>query len=665
MKAVMLATVTSVSRRYWATYILAFVGLVIQITYSAYFMATIAGCYELYYDSSTRSTPTKLKVLIVFCFFSFYWTSQVFENIVHVTISGVFATYYFLFGSEQGMTKSPTVESFKRACTTSIGSICFGSLVIAIIQTLRAIAQMARGDGSDGIMAFVACLIDCILGCLQGIAEYINKYAFCQVAIYGKAYLPAAKDTWTILKDRGIEQLINDNLIGNVFSMGAILCGVLSGLGSYLYLRFANPAFNANGDFTWILILMGFVMGLQIMFTISVVIDSGVATTFVCLAEDPAALARTKPELFERIRATWPAVVQLNVDIVLAIMSTFDGLVREFPSIKIDNFQIRPGVSVYLLSHVHSDHLAGLATKSWDAPIYCSTITATWLPMLASRSNQDAFESGKTVSLLCKYAHLRPFLRPLSTDTSHYLELGNGRKVRLCLIPAHHCPGAVMFLLQDDRSCILYTGDARNEKADLMGLATMPAFSASAPRIDKLYIDTTCCHPGLYTFPSRDLVVSDLVKFITHRPRLAHYYIDAWTFGYEEIWIGLATAFNTKIHVSHYLYNLYMAIDGMISPKIVQYLTTDGTYARFHSCRLGSTCGYGGAGGSHSSVRELIRIQPNVSWFSDSIRNERMQDSVLVEGTTVMRGNSYSIKEKLPPSISKRDALCYVKFTGG
>jgi len=62
------------------------------------------------------------------------------------------------------MSKSPTLASFKRACTTSIGSICFGSLVIAVIQTLRGIAQMFRGDGNDGIMAFVACLIDCILG---------------------------------------------------------------------------------------------------------------------------------------------------------------------------------------------------------------------------------------------------------------------------------------------------------------------------------------------------------------------------------------------------------------------------------------------------------------------------------------------------------------------
>lgn len=120
-------------------------------------------------------------------------------------------------------------------------------------------------------------------------------YAFCQVAIYGKAYIPAARDTWTILKDRGIVQIINDNLIGNVWAMGAIMAGVLSGLASYFYLRFANPSFNSNGDFTYVIVVMAFVLGMQMLFTVGTVIDSGVATTFVCLAEDPAALARTKP----------------------------------------------------------------------------------------------------------------------------------------------------------------------------------------------------------------------------------------------------------------------------------------------------------------------------------------------------------------------------------
>ncbi|KAG0292379.1 hypothetical protein BGZ96_004183 [Linnemannia gamsii] len=179
-------------------------------------------------------------------------------------------------------------------------------------------------------------------------------------------------------------------------------------------------------------------------------------------------------------------------------MSTFDGLIREFPTVAIDNFRVRPGVKVYLLSHVHSDHLAGLAAEAWDSPIYCSPITARWLPMLATRSKQLAFESGKDRVLSRKYAHLSPFM---------------------------------------------------------------------------------------------DSAISDLVTFVNRRPRLAHYYIDAWTFGYEDIWIGLSKAFHTKIHVSPYLYELYEAIDDMISPKILPHLTVDGSTARFHSCRLDKTCG--------------------------------------------------------------------------
>ncbi|KAF9084576.1 hypothetical protein BGX29_002481, partial [Mortierella sp. GBA35] len=343
-------------------------------------------------------------------------------------------------------------------------------------------------------------------------------------------------------------------------------------------------------------------------------------------------------------------------------MSTFDGLIREFSTVAIDNFRVRPGVKIYLLSHVHSDHLAGLATETWDAPIYCSPITAKWLPMLATRSKQIAFETGKDQVLCRKYVHLAPFMRPLVTDVPHYLDLGNGRRARLSLIPAHHCPGAVMFLLQDDRSCILYTGDARNEAVDLQGLRALPAFSSSLQPIDRLYLDTTCCHPAFEKFPSRDFAISDLVTFINSRPRLAHYYIDAWTFGYEDIWIGLSKAFHTKIHVSPYLYELYKAIDDMISPRILPHLTVDGSTARFHSCRLDKTCGYGGAGGEHAGSRMLIRIQPNVAWFSPLLHQGRQdagEDGILAQGTVVGRSNTFKIKERLPPSIGKRDDLFY------
>jgi DNA cross-link repair 1C protein len=55
-------------------------------------------------------------------------------------------------------------------------------------------------------------------------------------------------------------------------------------------------------------------------------------------------------------------------------MSTFNGIIHEFPDIRIDYFRrienARPPLAVFL-SHVHSDHLNGL--ESLKAPfIYCS-----------------------------------------------------------------------------------------------------------------------------------------------------------------------------------------------------------------------------------------------------------------------------------------------------
>jgi hypothetical protein len=46
------------------------------------------------------------------------------------------------------------------------------------------------------------------------LVEWFNKYAYIEIALYGKSYLPAAKDTWNLMKDRGIDALINDSLVG-------------------------------------------------------------------------------------------------------------------------------------------------------------------------------------------------------------------------------------------------------------------------------------------------------------------------------------------------------------------------------------------------------------------------------------------------------------------
>jgi len=59
--------------------------------------------------------------------------------------------------------------------TTSFGSICFGSFLVAIVQALKALAQSARENGDAQILA---CIAECILSCLAAIIEYFNKWAF-------------------------------------------------------------------------------------------------------------------------------------------------------------------------------------------------------------------------------------------------------------------------------------------------------------------------------------------------------------------------------------------------------------------------------------------------------------------------------------------------------
>jgi hypothetical protein len=40
-----------------------------------------------------------------------------------------------------------------------------------------------------------------------------NRYAYIQIALYGKPYIAAAKDTWRLFVDRGIDALVNDQIV--------------------------------------------------------------------------------------------------------------------------------------------------------------------------------------------------------------------------------------------------------------------------------------------------------------------------------------------------------------------------------------------------------------------------------------------------------------------
>lgn len=113
-----------------------------------------------------------------------------------------------------------------------------------------------------------------------------------------------------LIKDRGIDALVNECLIGPVLTMGATFVAYACALLSYLYLVFTNPAYNANGDFTPVVVAFAFLIGLQIANIFTTPLSSGIDTIFVAAAFDPGCLIREHPELYANMIRVYPHVQQ-------------------------------------------------------------------------------------------------------------------------------------------------------------------------------------------------------------------------------------------------------------------------------------------------------------------------------------------------------------------
>lgn len=101
--------------------------------------------------------------------------------------------------SPNQLPKGATRGAFKRAMTYSFGSISLGSLLVAIIQFMRQICSAAqRGAANEGnlVGSILFCILGCLIGILEWAVEFLNRYAFSYIALYGKSYIAAAKDTW-------------------------------------------------------------------------------------------------------------------------------------------------------------------------------------------------------------------------------------------------------------------------------------------------------------------------------------------------------------------------------------------------------------------------------------------------------------------------------------
>ncbi|KAL1854591.1 hypothetical protein Plec18170_004681 [Paecilomyces lecythidis] len=219
------------------------------------------------------------------------------------------------------------------------------------------------------------------------------------------------------------------------------------------------------------------------------------------------------------------------------------------------------------------------------------------------------FSKGILESRKQHYKHLAKLLRPIPLNTPTVIELTPRLRIRVTLLDANHCLGAVMFLIEGDGKAVLYTGDIRAETWWVNGLVRHPVlipYTLGSKRLDKIYLDTTfAIKSDVYrSFPSKAEGLRELLEKVHAYPEDTIFYLRAWTFGYEDVWLALATALDSKIHVDRYQRGLYQSLETQdrkipeaaflcgfdLGNNSTPGCLTDDESCRIHSCEPGMFC---------------------------------------------------------------------------
>ncbi|XP_071097416.1 choline transporter-like protein 2 [Haliotis cracherodii] len=230
--------------------------------------------------------------LQIYNVFMFFWLVNFVVAFGQMTLAGAFASYYWAWDKKKDIPTFPLLGSLWRTLRYHLGTLAFGSLIIAIVQMIRValeyIDHKLKGTENPVGKFFIKCL-KCCFWCLEKFLKLLNKNAYILTAVYGKNFCMGAKKAFVLILENIVRVAVVDKVtnfllfIAKLVVVGAV--GVMSFFffdGRISFLRTYTPALNFYFVPIIIIILATYIIA-SCFFS---VYEMAVDTLFMCFLMD-------------------------------------------------------------------------------------------------------------------------------------------------------------------------------------------------------------------------------------------------------------------------------------------------------------------------------------------------------------------------------------------
>ncbi|XP_068699607.1 choline transporter-like protein 1 isoform X3 [Montipora foliosa] len=234
------------------------------------------------FGTAVYTQPPYITYVWVYYVIGLFWGVQFLLAALEMTLAGAFADYYAV--DEEAMLSLPLLKSFWRMIRYHLGSLAFGSLILAIARLLRYIIKLitreAQRNSNHSLVAkFIRKCFRCCIWCLEKFLNFFNRNVYIQIAAQGDSFCSATKNVFNILRQNPTHFIVISSIGRFFLFLAKLVVVILSFVAGYYILRL----FHCDHIYEIAVpVVIGSVIAYVIAYVFFYVFKIGVDTFVVC-----------------------------------------------------------------------------------------------------------------------------------------------------------------------------------------------------------------------------------------------------------------------------------------------------------------------------------------------------------------------------------------------